>query len=43
MTLFIVAERTAAVMEVEVTSITAFSMKSHFLPENYLLKPYFGI
>ena len=30
-------------MEVEVTSITAFSIKSHYFLENYLLKLYFGI
>ena len=43
MTLSIVEERTAGVIEVEVTSITPVSMKSHILLENYLLTLYFGI
>ncbi len=43
MTLSLVVVWTAAVMEVEVTSIIAVSMKSHFFLENYLLKLYFGI
>lgn len=43
MTLSIVAKRTVGVIEVEVTSITPVSMKSHILLENYLLIPYFGI
>lgn len=43
MTLSIVAERMAAVMEGTLTSITAVSMESHILLENYLLIPYFGI
>ena len=38
MTLSIVAERTIAVIEVTLTSITAISMKSHILLEYYLLK-----
>jgi len=33
----------SAVMEVEVTSITAISMKRHILLEYYLLKHYFAI
>ena len=43
MTLSIVSERTAAVIEVTSTSITAVSMKSHILLEYYLLKHYFEI
>jgi hypothetical protein len=43
MTLSILAERMAAVMEGTLTSITAVSMKSHILLEYYLLKHYFGI
>ena len=43
MTLSIVAERTAGVIEVKVTSITAISMKRHILLEYYLLKHYFEI
>ena len=43
MTLSIVGVWMSAVMEVEVTSITAISMKSHILLEYYLLKHYFGI
>ena len=43
MTLSIVAKRTVGVIEVEVTSITPVSMKSHILLEYYLLKHYFGI
>lgn len=43
MTLSIVAERTAALIEVTLTSINAVSMKRHILLEYYLLKHYFGI
>ena len=43
MTLSLVAERMAAVMEGTLTSITAVSMKSHILLEYYLLKQYFAI
>lgn len=43
MTLSIVSERMAGVIEVEATSVTPVSMKSHILLENYLLIPYFGI
>lgn len=43
MTLSIVAERTAGVIEVTLISITAVSMKNHILLEYYLLKQYFAI
>lgn len=43
MTLSIVTERIAAVIEGTSTSITAVSMKNHILLENYLLTLYFGI
>lgn len=43
MTLSLVAERMAAVIEGTSTSITAVSMKNHILLEYYLLKHYFGI
>ena len=43
MTLSIVAERTAGVIEVQVNSITPFSMKSYIFLEYYLLKHYFAI
>ena len=43
MTLSIVAERMAAVIEGTSISITAISMKRHILLEYYLLKHYFAI